>query len=650
MTITRGDIEAWYPLQRDTRDIIGANDGTNNGASLITDSAFDRLVGSYNFDGQDDYISIPTLDVSGSFALSLWVNMNDSSSQQTLIAPKADLDCQIDIENGEVRFNGFDGNDFTGPSATLPGTNQWVHILGAYDDANTEMKLYVDGSLQDTVNQAVNAKSSSSRYGTNPNGFNPVDGSISQGIIFNSDVSSNVSTLFNSGNGVTARGLFPLTDDLKGYYPFDGDVTDATGNGNDGTNNGVTFTQGRIGQAGDYDGGDTVDVTSISIPNGSSFSISMWIKVSSFSGSDERIFYMDGNSGVVEYGTTNFANDFGIKYGSTKAFSSAAKSKVEDGNWHHVVGVYDASTTTLKHYIDGELQDSASGTISDDFSAKKEFGDTDSNNYNDLIDEGAVLTRALTDGEIRRLYSYGAGLRYEDLDKEHPLNEKTAAAYNFEGDATDARNSTYDATAINSPTFTSALINKGVDTNGTDQYIDIPTSLTQNPMTLSLWVKTTATGGISHTDDPNETFNNDFYLTPSKLQIADTDKITGLGLDDGNWHHAVIVINGSNSELFIDNVSQGTFSDDGVFSNGSSKNFTLAVQNDSSNNGLVSYFDALFDSVLISKTTVATTEINQLYNAGGGRQFPYTFNAPGKVFRTSNGVKQTVPTGVLDTK
>ena len=40
-----------------------------------------------------------------------------------------------------------------------------------------------------------------------------------------------------------------LTNGLMAYYPFNGNVDDASGNGNNGTNYGATFTQDRFGFA-----------------------------------------------------------------------------------------------------------------------------------------------------------------------------------------------------------------------------------------------------------------------------------------------------------------------------------------------------------------------------------------------------------------
>ena len=56
-----------------------------------------------------------------------------------------------------------------------------------------------------------------------------------------------------------ATGSADLTSGLVGYYPFDGNASDMSGNGNDGTVNGATSGADRHGVAGkaySFDGND----------------------------------------------------------------------------------------------------------------------------------------------------------------------------------------------------------------------------------------------------------------------------------------------------------------------------------------------------------------------------------------------------------
>ena len=73
-----------------------------------------------------------------------------------------------------------------------------------------------------------------------------------------------------------------LDQGLVGWWKFDGDATDSSGNGNDGTVNGATLTTDRHGQANEaysFDGvNDYIEVPYNSALNGSTSSYTLWCK------------------------------------------------------------------------------------------------------------------------------------------------------------------------------------------------------------------------------------------------------------------------------------------------------------------------------------------------------------------------------------
>ena len=80
--------------------------------------------------------------------------------------------------------------------------------------------------------------------------------------------------------------LADLNDGLVAYYPFNGNAEDASGNGNNGTVNGATLTEDRLGNAdsaysfdGNNDYIEVEDDHSLDLTN--TFTISLWIKQTS---------------------------------------------------------------------------------------------------------------------------------------------------------------------------------------------------------------------------------------------------------------------------------------------------------------------------------------------------------------------------------
>jgi hypothetical protein len=88
-------------------------------------------------------------------------------------------------------------------------------------------------------------------------------------------------------------------------------------------------------------------------------------------------------------------------------FGIEGRTRVNDGRWHHVAGVYDGAVISL--YIDGALDNSsrASGMIQTNsfpvsIGANAEAG---GRNWNGLIDEVCVFACALNAGGVKALYS-----------------------------------------------------------------------------------------------------------------------------------------------------------------------------------------------------------------------------------------------------
>jgi len=84
-----------------------------------------------------------------------------------------------------------------------------------------------------------------------------------------------------------------------------------------------------------------------------------------------------------------------------------SRKRVNDGQWHHVAGVYDGAVIAL--YLDGALDNSsrASGTIQTN-KLPVSIGDnaeTSGRNWSGLIDEVCVFACALNAGGVKALYS-----------------------------------------------------------------------------------------------------------------------------------------------------------------------------------------------------------------------------------------------------
>jgi len=222
---------------------------------------------------------------------------------------------------------------------------------------------------------------------------------------------------------ITPAGIVaPYSADLVGEWRFDecswngtaGEVEDSGNKGLDGTavGNADTVGAGHLCRAGEFDGsGDYVRVDSTNdLKRTTPFSISLWVKVYNTPPSWARLVGK-GDSTNRNYGVWLRSNGqilFQI-YADGGTGSLYGSRTVNDGNWHHVVCVYDLAT--MKVYIDNGTPSSLNYTqvprISDD---PLTIGGTDWGNYFDgLLDEIMLFGKALppdsaTETSVKTIY------------------------------------------------------------------------------------------------------------------------------------------------------------------------------------------------------------------------------------------------------
>jgi hypothetical protein len=156
------------------------------------------------------------------------------------------------------------------------------------------------------------------------------------------------------------------TNGLVGYWPFNGNANDESGNGNNGTVNGATLTNDRFGNANkayNFDGNDWIEVMYNQILNfgTNSFTLSCW----SIKQSANTFQHMITRNYIpsLPNATNNFA--FRHENNSIVLFSGGdlnggngtlvSSSQVNLTNWNHFVGVFDPSNQLILIYNNGVL-------------------------------------------------------------------------------------------------------------------------------------------------------------------------------------------------------------------------------------------------------------------------------------------------------
>ncbi len=219
-------------------------------------------------------------------------------------------------------------------------------------------------------------------------------------------------------------------DSLKGWWPFNGNANDESGNGNNGTVSGAAISLDRFGISNSaylFNGTNNyigLPLSAGKIANSKQFTISYWINPKSINGI-KTVF----SHWIVGSSAQNTPAGFYTNITDTNIFSNyivgygvGSFKKININNWYNVVIIYDGTqlvkTDRQKLYIDGVLQNldfqcsfcssnipPTIGTIASSTSIGARLINSSWTEFFDgSIDDIAIWNRALTQNEITKLY------------------------------------------------------------------------------------------------------------------------------------------------------------------------------------------------------------------------------------------------------
>jgi len=221
-----------------------------------------------------------------------------------------------------------------------------------------------------------------------------------------------------------------LESDVVGYWKMDGgNFLDFSGNNNTGTGNGDVFVNvsGKFDGSAQFDGsGDYVDLgTGSSFDGKLNMTISTWIKTTGVSQSIIEQRDITAWNGVWKlYIDSGGKPHFQVRNVSGYQIESYPYTiTVNDGNWHHVVGVYNGIKIVI--YIDGvapsglkQIKEglSVTGTIKTYIGGDIRSG---TNYFNGQMDEVIISNRSLNSTEVLQLYNQGELKKWSDWSPEY---------------------------------------------------------------------------------------------------------------------------------------------------------------------------------------------------------------------------------------
>ncbi|MCC6541967.1 MAG: T9SS type A sorting domain-containing protein [Flavobacteriales bacterium] len=151
------------------------------------------------------------------------------------------------------------------------------------------------------------------------------------------------------------------SDGLVGWWPFNGNANDESGNGNNGTVNGASLTSDRNGQpdaAYAFDGLSDFIATTAQGPAGTiGRTFSFWVRTESVS-HQTPIDYFGGSGGSFQPILNNPCPGLGVDAGT--GVVTRGDAGLIDAEWHHCALVFDPANggtiNSVKMYIDGVEQ------------------------------------------------------------------------------------------------------------------------------------------------------------------------------------------------------------------------------------------------------------------------------------------------------
>jgi hypothetical protein len=311
------------------------------------------------------------------------------------------------------------------------------------------------------------------------------------------------------------------TDGLVGWWPFNGNANDESGNGNNGTVNGATLTEDRFGNSNaaySFDGIDNfIDCGNISTLNNSSYiSISVWFKCQSLLQEGAIIgaeFIQNSNYGWA-LTTDNFftgGNALKAKMRNSNNPNGSAQlgysqQILQTNNYYHAIFIFDGTESTNSQklkvflneipinltYVDSlptALPSTNFNTIVGGLN-----GSATNAAFDGIIDDIAIYNRALTQEEITALYT-GEPINPPTACNPLPANlqEGLVGYWPFCGNANDESGNGNDG-AVNGATLTEDRFgdaNSAYDFDGVDDFINVINSpdlnLSGEEFTLSVW-------------------------------------------------------------------------------------------------------------------------------------------------------------------
>ena len=638
------NLVSWYNLSADANDSTGTNNGTNNGATFLTDAysasspflpriqdkASDTIANygevfggnAVSFDGTNDYISVAdssSLDVStNDFSVSAWFK-KDTTKNQRIVDKRDATGYTFYIDDSDLaRLELNDGSGYaiyTLSSAISSGT--WHHIFLSADRSGNAI-CYLNGTLVGTadISAKSNSLDSSSALiiGADAPSANNLffDGLMSGVKIFNTALTQDQAReLYTKPELTLPTGI--ASSALKLDMPMqEGSgvaILDGSGNQNHGTGSGITWANGqeygfqhplvRSNNPMRFETSDYVTVpknAGTQISTGT-YSVSVWIKPEGGTDSGTNYEIIDAesynNNGWLIRLTGTDLKPYVRQNQASTATALSSTTAVTNGVWSHLV--YTFASGTGKWYINGSLINSGSITAPVLGTTDMQIGGRTAQYFDGFINELSIWDSALTANEITALYNSGLPLLPTADSGNYASADDLAGYWRNDGVTTWLDKANTGVASFDG-------VNDNLNLDGFN--------FSGNQATFSFWV---------NLNTIETTFLID--LNPNRFIIGLSDPDTHLGVYDGSswkffgalsagvWSHLVIVLNNTTASAYVNGSQLGSNQTITAINVASASDCVIGANYPPNNY----YIDGKLASTNIFNTALSATEVSELY-------------------------------------
>ena len=448
------------------------------------------------------------------------------------------------------------------------------------------------------------------------------------------------------------------TNGLVGYWPFNGNANDQSGNGNNGTVNGATLTADRNGNSNNaYYFNGTSNYINLNKTLTSQFSISLWVSVSTF-----KTYIAPGPNIIGSKIISTYNNNFGFSgfecetngnqslYGQHSAafwnsnqnnIGATAISNLVLNQWKNLIITYDG--TNLKYYVNGIFESSSTTVFIQNnrnlFLGAREFHLNGPDFFfNGKLDDIGLWNRALTQQEITNMYN---GVNYSDTCNavSGSLVNGLVSYWPFCGNANDQSGNGNNGTVFGATLTTDRFgnTNSAFDFNGTNSHILVPNNSSLSnfqDITISGWVNISQFPNLSISDGLSGLVtkwygsgncggvtdnyacyvrsNNQFVGATNQYRQYPTLLQTPSNINSANWYHFVMVHNSmTGGSFYINGILVSNYNTAGAICSSTNP---LYFGCDNGLGTLNRFLNGKLDDIGIWNRALTQQEITQLYN------------------------------------